>query len=122
MIYEFSFHIKIGDYCILHTPIEYPYYDYPNTYKVIIPENSVLRVDKLNIKTDSTNPNDEIEFYFLGKKNKHIITDYKVPGLISISIYKLNGIKYSLVKEENIEVTINSLLRKYKIEKIKNII
>jgi hypothetical protein len=116
MIHEFSFHIKKGDYIILHTTLPYTYYSYPKNLVTTIPTNSVLRIDKLNIKTDSSNPAHEIEFYFLVKKNKHIKSDSKIPNKIVVSIYELNGVKYSIVKEENIDTTVNSLLRKHKIE------
>ena len=115
MIHEFSFHILKDDFIILQTPIKYIRNHYPNNINCIIPENSVLRVDKLNIKSDSTNPASEIEFYFLVKMNKHIKSEYKIPNKIVTSIYELNGVKYNIVKKEHIDKTVESLLRKSKI-------
>ncbi len=116
MIHEFGFHIKKDDFIILQTPLTYSYYAYPKNGVAILPVNTVLRVDKLNIKTDSANPNDEIEFYYLVKKNKHIKTEEKIPNKIVLSIYNLNGVKYSLVKEEDIDTYVNGLMRKHKID------
>ncbi len=120
MIHEFSFYIKKGDFVILHSPITYTYFDYPNRGVAIIPVNSVLRVDRISIKTHSKHERYEIEFYFLVKKNKHIKTEYKIPNKVTIEIYELNGVKYSIVKEEDIDKKVNALLRQHKIENLIN--
>jgi hypothetical protein len=120
MIHEFSFHIKKGDYIVLHNPIKYNYYSYPNNGVATIPENAVLRVERISIKTHSVHERYEVEFYFLVKKNKHIKTENKIPNKITIEIYDLNGVKYSLVKEEDIDTKVNALLRKHKIENLIN--
>lgn len=120
MIHEFNFHIKKGDFCILHDTIKFTIYQYPNNNIIDIPINTVLRVDRISIKTHSSHERYEVEFYFLAKKNKHIVTEYKIPNKLTISIYELNGIKYSLVKEEDIDTHVNGLMRKHKIETLLN--
>lgn len=116
MIHTFNFHIKKGDFCIIKSPIKHEEFAYPKNNIVVIPENSVLRVDRISIKThSSSHERYEVEFYFLSKKNKHIVTDYKIPNKLVISIYDLNGIQYSLVKEDEIDAHVNGLMRKYKI-------
>jgi hypothetical protein len=117
-VYDFSFNLREGDYILTYTSIlikekiEGKYID------IVIPENTILRIDNVTMGGRFKRSAVDIIFSFLVKKNKHLNIDYKIPNKISIDVYSLNGLKYLVLNETNVDIKVKSLLRKSKIQKI----
>lgn len=129
-IFEFNFEFDIKDYIIIHSElkrttvtIEFDYVKQVNNRTettCIIPANSILRIDNITMGGRYKRSAVDIVFTFLVKKNKHINLDYKIPNKIIFDVYELNGLKYSILKEDEVDKKMESLIRKNKINNILN--
>ncbi len=127
-IHEFNFEFNDKDFIIIYTDLKFTtvseIFDYAKQKyhrtenSIIIPINSILRIENITMGGQYKRGAVDVVFTFLVKKNKHIKTEYKIPNRFIFNVYELNGFKYSILKEDEVDKKMKSLIRKDKINNL----